>query len=505
MGAMQDRTTNDDIIDGSGRRGDGPRDPDWREAGLKRFLIGGVAALALLGAAAYGGWMWGAGRLSDAIDAEAARLAEQGVVVGWSSRRVEGFPLHYAVVLDKPILRDADGQWAIEADHSRTVASLPLPTSARTTLSPRAVLTVATGPDEATRIDLVSRALSVETALDGRGPMTFAAEALALRPAAGADPATPAFELAFEGLALTTELDPGGEARFTMAADAMTSVVEVEDGTGAATRPVSRTGDVRAEGRAIGWRSGDAATFLTEGAAFVMLEAGSAASTGGPVTGEAGPGRLEARIEDGRLSYKADAEWARYELAPGPGMPGGVIALGAVEALFEAPLRAGDGQPYAMRISMPTLEADAGLWEALDPQATLARGPLSLEADISGTVALLVNAGDPLPAGQPPLRIETVDIRALRLAGMGATADMSGALTLRPNAPAPDGSLSLRLTGWEPLLQALTRMGLVGRDQAGLFALMAQQYNRPGAEAGVFDADILLRNGVATVNGQPLQ
>ncbi|MFN3613947.1 MAG: DUF2125 domain-containing protein [Rubrimonas sp.] len=472
---------------------------------MKRFLIGGVAVAALLGAAAWGAWQWGAGRLSDAIDAEAARLAEQGVVLGWSARRIEGFPLNYAVVLERPHLRDANGEWAFEAARSRTVAALPWPSTARTTVSSQATLTAAVAPGEVRRIEVISRDLSVETALDGRRPATFAAEALALRPV-GADGGTDAqFELGFEGLSLTVATEPGGEARFDLAADSLTSVAETSDGSGGVMRPVTRTTDVRVEGRARGWQAGDAAAFLTEGEAFLSLRAGRTVSTEGLVNGEAGPGRLEARLQDGRLRYEADAEWARYEIAQGPGGPGGVIAVGAAEALFEAPLRAGPGQPFAMRISVPTLEADEALWSLIDPQTTLARGPLSLEADITGAVALLVNAGDPLPGGEAPLRIETVDIRALRLAGMGAAADVSGALTLRPGAPAPDGSLTVRLEGWEPLLQALVRLGVVGLDQAGLFALVAQQYNRQGAPAGVFDADVVLRDGVATVNGQPLR
>jgi hypothetical protein len=472
---------------------------------LKRFLIGGVAAAALLGAAAWGVWQWGAGRLIDAIDAEAVRLAEQGVVLGWSARRIEGFPLNYAVVLDRPHLRDANGEWSLEAAESRTVANLPWPSSARTTVSPQAVLTVALAPGQAERVELLSRELSVETGLDGRGPATVTAEALSLRPVGADGDEGPLVELAFEGLAMTIDVDPAGEARFDLAADALSSVAEMNDGAGGVMRPVTRTTDLRAEGHATGWQAGDPTVFLTEGDVFVSLRMGGAVSTDGVVNGEAGPGRLEARLQDGRLRYEADAEWARYEVTLTPGGPGAVVAVGAAEALFEAPLRAGPGQPFAMRVNVPTLEADEGLWAMIDPQTTLARGPLSLEADVSGTVALLVNAGDPLPGGQPPLRLETVDIRLVRLAGMGATADMSGALTLRPGAPAPDGSLNVRLEGWEPLLQAMVRLGMVGFDQAGMFALMAQQYNRPGAPEGLFDAEILLRDGVATVNGQPLQ
>jgi hypothetical protein len=127
---------------------------------------------------------------------------------------------------------------------------------------------------------------------------------------------------------------------------------------------------------------------------------------------------------------------------------------------------------------------------------------MTFNADIGGQARLLAELGAMTEAGAPPVDVRTVDVADLSFSGLGARASATGALQLTPGAPAPNGSVSLRIEGWRTLVDRLEGIGLIDAEQSAFVALLAETYAKPGEAGGVIVSDIELLDGAVFANGR---
>lgn len=191
------------------------------------------------------------------------------------------------------------------------------------------------------------------------------------------------------------------------------------------------------------------------------------------------------------------------------------IAYGAAENRFSVtiPVLASEqAQPFAFRYVLDGLTLDDAIWQALDPEATLPRDPASLTIDLDGKTLLSENFLDTTapstdPNAPPPMLPRSLNIREIALDAVGASIDLTGALTFGEDPTAPTGSISGTFGGVNTLLDRLVAMGVVPQEQLMGPRMMMAMFARPveGAEDQL-ETEIEFREGGAIfANGQQIQ
>ncbi|SEA92991.1 DUF2125 domain-containing protein [Rubrimonas cliftonensis] len=448
-----------------------------------RILIIGAAAAAALAVGAWGLWRVGAGEVEAAVDAQVAELAERGVLLRWENRRVEGFPLAYAVTLEGVALAASDGAWAFSAPWTLSRAPLFGGDAVVTTAAPAGRLEVS-GPQGLSQLRVENEGLKIETPL-GEGPATLSAEMLRLvQPGeGGAAPST----IALRGVSARAAADGGS-------AEGSAALVETTiEGGPAEGGGVSRlTGlTVRAS------TEGGEGALLSEGARreIVVAAAGSESAGPGATVGASGPVSLTIASGDGRTRYAARAAELRAgesEAADAAGTETELMTLS-----LDVPAAATDArQPFTLELALEGVAPNEALWRAMDPGGAMERAPGSAQVALSGHVSGAAATGGLRPVDVGALRIET-----FRASGLGAQLSMTGEIAMPAGASSPNGQISVAATGWAQALDALEAGGVAPPAQAALVRALAERLNAPDAPAGAFFSEIELRGGMVFANG----
>jgi len=159
------------------------------------------------------------------------------------------------------------------------------------------------------------------------------------------------------------------------------------------------------------------------------------------------------------------------------------------------------------------------LWSMIDPAAQLPRDPATLRVDLNGTGRLFFNLLDPaeveglegrdsIPGEVESLTLNelTLELAGARLSGEGAFTFDSDDLESFGGAPAPEGTLDLRLVGGNALLDTLVAMGLVPQDQASGMRMMMGLFATPGdGEDELVSKIEVTGDGQVLANGQRLK
>ncbi len=187
------------------------------------------------------------------------------------------------------------------------------------------------------------------------------------------------------------------------------------------------------------------------------------------------------------------------------------IGVGSAELRFAVPMAASDVPvPFSARLAYQDLTANDQLWAMADPMQAVPRDPISVVADVSGTVRMFIDlmTVDPESIDAPPGEIRSLTINELRLAMAGAELTGSGDMTFAEGQiiPMPVGQVDLQLSGGFALLDRLQATGLVPVEQLAMARGLAGAFARPGATPDTLETTIeFTEGGGITANGVPLQ
>ncbi|WP_405402279.1 hypothetical protein [Paracoccus sp. Ld10] len=196
------------------------------------------------------------------------------------------------------------------------------------------------------------------------------------------------------------------------------------------------------------------------------------------------------------------------------------IAYAAAENRFRLamPIVASDQeQSFALTYVLDGLTMDDAIWQAMDPEAALPRDPASLTIDLEGTALLTQNFMDPdFPqqaepgpdgAAPMPLQPRNLTIKELALDAVGATANLTGALTFGDDPSQPVGQIEGTFGGINGLLDTLVAMGVVPQEQLMGPRMMMAMFARPvEGNPDQLQTEIEFREGGAIfANGQQIQ
>ncbi|WP_411838056.1 hypothetical protein [Paracoccus sp. ME4] len=366
--------------------------------------------------------------------------------------------------------------------------------------------TVNTAADGASNQTFEGRADSMEMRISASGPSLAAEETLDAAPETAPDaaPAEPT-----EGASDQT--------------DRFEAVVTVADLTmqGDGTSPAGQVnfGSAPTEALEAGFggngRFGMGATTISFSASTLTAD-GTRNDTEGGV--EAASGSLAVGMSAEGLSYEGSLTEMQTRLS-GTDLPF-PIAYGATENRFRLAmpvLAAEEEQPFALTYVLDGLTLDDAIWQALDPEAALPRDPASLTIDLEGQAVLsqglmdpeAAQAAAPGPDGAAPMPMtpRSLAIKALSLDAVGATVDLSGALTFGEDPTQPVGTIEGTFGGVNGLLDKLVAMGVVPAEQLMGPRMMMAMFARPveGAEDQLQTEIEFREGGSIFANGQQIQ
>ncbi|MDT8857429.1 DUF2125 domain-containing protein [Paracoccaceae bacterium Fryx2] len=147
---------------------------------------------------------------------------------------------------------------------------------------------------------------------------------------------------------------------------------------------------------------------------------------------------------------------------------------------------------FALLTRLVDLSLPGDVWGMFDPAGTLPRDPLTVILDTTGTARLTVDLmdtaqmaalGDAPPGELHALKVNSLQVKATgaELTGSGALTFDNGDLATYAGMPAPTGTIEMKLTGGNALLDNLASMGLIPEDQImgarmmlGMFAKMVE-------------------------------
>lgn len=313
---------------------------------------------------------------------------------------------------------------------------------------------------------------------------------------------------------VTYEIDitePGDGA--TMAVNGTMAQVEF---TGDATLPESFTSDDVAAAMRDGFRFASSVEYEDGSTTYRFEDAGDVLEG----SNRSARGRLGTSMGPDGLRYGASGEEVRMAVnttdLPVP------IDLEMARLGFDItmPVMSSETmQPFGLDLELSEFTMSDQLWSMIDPEARLPREPATVRADLNGTGRLFMDLLDPAEMGdlesreRMPGALESLTLNDLTLEMAGAKLNGEGAFTFDADdlesfggAPAPEGTLNLRLLGGNALLEDLVAMGVLPADQASGIRMMMGLFAAPGdAEDELLSTIEVTEDGQILANGQRLK
>ncbi len=216
-------------------------------------------------------------------------------------------------------------------------------------------------------------------------------------------------------------------------------------------------------------------------------------------TSDEGPMTLKGSATDGNLTMSMTPQEMRYaggntgialEMTSRKVPVPLSATLAASSFDLSGPLAKSDTpQPFAAKLGLVDLQLSDTVWKIVDQAGHLPHDPATVQLDVTGTARPLIDlfsvAGqtpDQAPDQTLPVAIDTLAINQLQARAAGAQLTGNGAMTFdnTQGFPVPDGAIDLSLNGGIKLLENLSAMGFVPRDQImfarmllGLYAVQA--------------------------------
>jgi hypothetical protein len=187
------------------------------------------------------------------------------------------------------------------------------------------------------------------------------------------------------------------------------------------------------------------------------------------------------------------------------------VSYSGAEMAMEVPIAGGEAPvPFGARLALSDLIIDEALWSMFDPSRAVARDPLTMIVDLSGTAVIMTDLMDLKPdeMNAPPGELRSLSINELQISAGGANLTGTGDMTFAPDQviPMPVGQIDLAMTGGNALLDSLAATGLVPNEQLMMVRAMTGMFARPGPEPDSLESLIEFgADGSITANGMPLQ
>ncbi len=232
-------------------------------------------------------------------------------------------------------------------------------------------------------------------------------------------------------------------------------------------------------------------------------------------------GEITVALGGNGLTYDLSASNMNLNMAGGDIPLPVEVAFGTAAFNMTMPVaKSEEEQDFAMGLTLGDFTMSDMIWGIFDPAGQLPHDPATIDLDLTGTAKLFFDLFDPeqMEAAETgelgmPGELNTLDINTLTVSAAGAELTGEGAFTFDNSdletfngMPAPDGSVDLKLTGANGLLDTLIAMGLVPEEQAMGVRMMMGMFAVPGDGEDTLNSTIEVKSdGQVLANGQRLR
>ena len=178
-----------------------------------------------------------------------------------------------------------------------------------------------------------------------------------------------------------------------------------------------------------------------------------------------------------------------------------------------------DEQDFALQANISDFSMSDLLWGLADPTSALPHDPATVAFDIAGKAKLFfdlldeeqmlaASTGAALPGELNVLQLNSLIVKAAgaELTGDGDFTFDNSDLTTFPGVPAPTGTIDLKLTGLNGLLDTLVAMGMMPEDQVMGMRMMMGMFAVVGEGEDTLTSKIEVSgDGQIKANGQRIQ
>lgn len=243
-------------------------------------------------------------------------------------------------------------------------------------------------------------------------------------------------------------------------------------------------------------------------------------SEGGTINGSSQGGTFEATIDSTHLLYDFAINMVAMSMTASE-LPFPVSFNFAKYAFrMDMPLgESSDIKDFALAQTLQDFSMADLLWGLFDPTGTLPHDPATISVDISGKARVLVDIFDPdietvmSKLGHPPAELHALTLNNLLISAVGAELSGTGDFTFDNNdmttfdgMPAPAGTLALKLSGANTLLDNLVAMGLIGDGEVMGARMGMGMLAVPGDGKDTLISNIeITTDGHITANGQRIK
>lgn len=241
------------------------------------------------------------------------------------------------------------------------------------------------------------------------------------------------------------------------------------------------------------------------------------------ITDDTGPAKLTGGSEGGSFQMAMDA--AKMLLAAagknvdvtfsGAQLPFPEVKLTYAESGFNLTMplsKSDEAQEFSFLTKIVDLQVSEEIWGMFDPTAALPHDPATVVIDTAGKARLKADLMATPEGGQPDGELLALDVKDLTARIAGAELTGNGAFTFDntdlatyDGLPAPTGTLDLKMTGGNTLLDKLVAMGLVSEDEVMGIRMMVAMFAKAGEGEDVLTSTLEFKDKHFFANGQQLQ
>lgn len=235
------------------------------------------------------------------------------------------------------------------------------------------------------------------------------------------------------------------------------------------------------------------------------------------ITGASQGGSLQVAMDAARLLLALQGKGVQISMSS-PDIPLPQVSLSYAESAFTflMPVAKSDTpQDFAFLTKYIDLSVSEEIWAMLDPTGQLPHDPATLVIDTKGKAKLttdIMNEAEMAALGDaPPGELHALDITEVHARIAGAELTGSGSLTFDNSdlatyggMPAPTGTVDLKLTGGNTLMDKLVTMGLLSQDDVmGARMMLSMFANQTGEDE--LTSTLEFKDKHFFANGQQLQ